>query len=413
VARAARAAPPGPAQPRAADLLLDGTVAFYDEGYVAGLPALRRAIAEFGAGMSVEEELHWLYLAAVTALRTWDDAAWDALSARHVALARGTGELSELPLALTSRSYVLLFAGQLADAAALTDEALAVEEAIGSNLAPYGTLGVAAFRGDEAEATAVFEAAMTDLTRRGEGVGITIAQWAMSVLYNGLGRYRDALAAARHAFEYEDDVGGLVWAWTELVEAAVRCELPEIAADVCCRFAELTGASGTDWALGVLSRSQAMLAEGKAAEDLYRESVDRLGRTRMRVQHARAHLLYGEWLRRERRNGEAREHLRTAHGMLESMGVAGFAERAARELRAAGGTVRGRAAGSRHDELTAQEAQIARMARDGLSNPEIATRLFISARTVQYHLHKVFTKLGITSRGQLDHALPAGPRLPD
>jgi DNA-binding CsgD family transcriptional regulator len=407
VARAVRTEQP--AHSRAPDLLLDGTAAGYTDGYVAGLPMLRLGLARFGAGMSVDEQLRWLYLACITALRVWDDTSWDALSARQVELARAVGQLSDLPLALVSRAYLLLFSGDLAGAAALVDEAQAVEEATGGSPEPYGPLGLAAFRGDEAAALPVIDAAVADVTRRGEGQGITFAQWAKAVLYNGIGRYPEALAAARCAAEYDADIGSLVWVWPELVEAAVRSDQAAVATGLHRRFTEITEVAGTDWALGMRLRSQAMLADGAVADDLYRESIDRLARTRMRVQHARAHLLYGEWLRRRRRTTEARDHLRTAHGMLASMGIGAFAERAGRELRAAGGTVRGRATGNRHDELTAQEAQIARMARDGLSNPEIGTRLFISARTVQYHLRKVFTKLGVTSRGQLEQALPHEP----
>jgi ATP/maltotriose-dependent transcriptional regulator MalT len=407
VARAAAAAPPAPGEPRALDLLLDGTVAACTDGYGAGVPTLREALRRFGTGMSAEEELHWLYLASITALRIWDDATWDLLSARHLRLARQLGALGELPLALTSRGVLLMFTGDLTAAAAMAGEARAIEEATGSNLAPYGALGLAAFCGDEAAAGAVLERGLEDVTRRGEGVGVTIAEWAKAVLCNGVGRYRDALAAALRAAEYDNDVSQLVWVWPELVEAAVRSEQTTLGADACARLAELTGASGTDWALGMQLRSEALLRDGKVAEDRYVESIARLGRTRMRVQLARTQLLYGEWLRRERRHNEAREQLRTAHHALEAMGVAGFAERAARELRAAGGTVRKRVDATRSERLTAQEAQIAGMARDGLSNPEIATRLFISARTVQYHLRKVFTKLGISSRGQLDQVLPA------
>jgi DNA-binding CsgD family transcriptional regulator len=404
----ARAVGAAPAAPGALDLLLDGTAACYTDSFVAGVPLLRDAVAAFGS-VPVDEQLNWLYLASITALRIWDDAAWDTLSARQVELTRTMGRLADLPMALISRAYLLLFSGELAAATALVDEALTVENAVGSSPAPYGPLGVTAFRGDEAAALPVIEAAVADVTRRGEGEGITFAQWAKAVLYNGLGRYPEALAAAGCAAEFDVDLGSQVWVWPELVEAAARCDRMAVAADLHCRFVEITEAAGTDWALGMRCRSAALLAEGKVAEDLYRESVDRLGRTRLRAHLARAHLVYGEWLRRERRTADAREQLRTAHTMLDSMGIGAFAERAARELRAAGGTVGRRPDPGRHDRLTAQEAQIARMARDGLSNPEIATRLFISARTVQYHLRKVFTKLGITSRGQLDRALPDRP----
>jgi DNA-binding CsgD family transcriptional regulator len=302
-----------------------------------------------------------------------------------------------------------LFAGELSAAASLTDEAQAVKEATGSSLAPYGALGLAALRGDEAGTLSLVDATRDDVTRRGEGVGITLAEWASAVLHNGRGRYQDAEAAARSATSYEADLGSMIWPLAELIEAAARSGMTETAADAGKRLAVMTDASGTDWALGLQARSLALVSEGDEAERLYRESLARLGRTRLRLDLARAHLLYGEWLRRERRRSDAREQLRTAHGMLEATGVDAFADRAARELRATGETARKRTPACRQEELTAQETQIARLARDGLSNPEIGTRLFISAHTVQYHLRKVFAKLGITSRSQLDRVLPGSP----
>ncbi|HEX3792108.1 MAG TPA: AAA family ATPase [Pseudonocardiaceae bacterium] len=408
IARAAESAPPPQADPRAWDLLLDGTAAMYNRGYAAGVPMLRQALTDFGAGMSAEHELHWLWLASITAMQLCDDDRWDTLSARHVELARTTGALSELPLALTLRALFLLFCGDLAAAGALADEAQAIKDATAISLAPYGALGLAAFRGDEAVAAEVFRATLADVTRRGEGVGVTMAEWANSVLCNGLGRYHDAVAAARQSIAYDADRGSLALPCVELVEAAVRCDELGTAADAYRRLAEVTGASGTDWALGLRARSKALLSAGDEAEALYLESIGHLGRTRLRVDLARVHLLYGEWLRRARRHLEAREQLRSAQTMLEAMGMAAFAERARRELRAAGVAVRKRVDARPHDELTAQEAQIARMARDGLSNPEIASRLFISAHTVQYHLRKVFTKLGVSSRAQLEIVLPQG-----
>jgi DNA-binding CsgD family transcriptional regulator len=407
VACAAVAAPPPQRAPRAPDLLLDGLTGDYNHGYAAELPTIREALATFGDNMSTEEELHWLSWATVAAMRTWDDDHWDALSARHVQLAREAGALGELPLALTLRTYMLLFAGDLQAAASLTDETQAVKDATGSNLAPYGALGLAALRGDETRAAVLLEATKDDVTRRGEGLGITLAEWANAVLHNGLGQYDKAFAAAQRATAYESDLASMVWPAAEVFEAAVRSGGPEDAAATYPRFAEMTTASGTSWALGLQARSHALLSEGNTAERLYREAIAHLEQTRLRVDLARSHLLYGEWLRRQRRNIDARDQLRTAHGMLEAMGVAAYAERARRELRAAGGTVHKRTITTRHHELTAQEAQIAELARDGLSNPEIGTRLFISSRTVQYHLGKVFTKLGITSRSQLDSVLPS------
>jgi DNA-binding CsgD family transcriptional regulator len=408
IARATAAAPP-PLAPHAPDFLLDGLTAEYNDGYAAGTPMLRRALATFGDGMSAEEQLRWLWLATVAAMRVWDDHGWEALSARHVRLAREVGALSELPLALTSRACMLVFAGDLTAAASLTGEAQAVNEATGSNLAPYAALGLAALRGDEAGTLALLDATKQDVARRGEGAGITFAEWANALLNNGLGRYPDALAAAWRATSYEADLGSMIWPTVELIEAAARSGVTETAAGACERFAVMTDASGTDWALGLQARSQALLREGEEAERLYREALARLGRTRMRVDLARAHLLYGEWLRRQRRRSDAREQLRTAHGMLEGIGAAAFAERARRELRATGETARRRTLVAGQEDLTAQEAQIARLARDGLSNPEIGTRLFISAHTVQYHLRKVFAKLSITSRSQLDRVLPGIP----
>jgi DNA-binding CsgD family transcriptional regulator len=396
--------------PGAADLLLDGITAYYNEGPAAGVPLLRRSLTAFGNGrpdVADGDGLRWLWLSvAAGAMRIWDHDLMDVLSARHVRLARGTGALSELPLALTSRAYFHLFAGELGPAAALAQEFGAVKEATGIALAPYAAVGVAAFQGDDATASALIDATLTDVTGRGEGVGITIIQWANAALNNGLGRYDQALAAATHAFGYQDDLGSLLWTAPELIEAAARTGDAAAAARGHAALTELTSACGTDWGLGVLARSRALMSEGAEAEELYREAVTRLGRTRLRIDLARAHLLYGEWLRRERRRGDAREQLRPASELFQAMGLAGFAERAGRELRSTGETARRRAPAGRPQELTAQESLIAGLARDGLSNPEIGTRLFISAHTVQYHLRKIFAKLGIASRSQLSAVLP-------
>jgi DNA-binding CsgD family transcriptional regulator len=409
VARAAADAPPPvPLHGAgAADFLLDGMTAYYSEGPAAGVPLLRRAVTAFGDGQPGDDGLRWLWLSVVAgAMRIWDHDLMDVLSARHVRLARGTGALSELPLALTSRAYFHLFAGELGTAAALAQELGTVMEATRIALAPYTAVGVAAFRGDQPAAAALIDATLTDATRRGEGVGITIIQWANALLNNGLGRYDQALAAATHAFGYQEDLGSLLWAAPELIEAAARTGDTAAAARGYTVLSELTSGCGTDWGLGVLARAGALLTGGAEAEELYREAVTRLGRTRLRVDLARARLLYGEWLRRERRRGDAREQLRPAYELFQAMGVAGFAERAGRELRSTGETARRRAPAARQQELTAQEALIAGLARDGLSNPEIGTRLFISAHTVQYHLRKIFAKLGIASRSQLSGVLP-------
>ena len=412
VARAASAAPRPLDDPRVPDLLLDGLAANFNEGYAAGVPFLRQALAAFGRGMSADEELRWLWLTTLAALHLWDDERWDMLSARYVGLARKAGALSELPLALSTRSMMLLFAGDLATATALTGEGRAVIDATGSQFAPYAAMGLAASQGRQAEVSALIEATAGDVALRGEGIAMSVAEWANALLHNGLGRYREAMRAAQRALYYQEYPGmrypGIAnWAAAELVEASARSGMTETAADTCRWIAEMTSASGTSWALGVEARSRALVTEGHGAESLYQDSIMHLDRSRVRAELARAHLLYGEWLRRRRRRGDAREQLRTAQDMLEAMGMEAFAERARRELRATGETARKRtAAAAVNQELTAHEAQIARLAREGLSNPEVGARLFLSPRTVQYHLGNVFAKLGITSRSQLIHALP-------
>jgi DNA-binding CsgD family transcriptional regulator len=411
VAQAARAGRAGlsPEPPRAADLLLDGLALLITEGHAAGAPTLKRALRAFrGQHISREEELRWLWLAGRTAALLWDYETWDVLSARHVQLARETGALTVLPIALNSRIGLHAVAGELAAAASLVEEVEAVLQATGTEGLPYGALTLAAWQGREAQASELIEASMTGVLRRGEGMGLAVIQWASAVLYTGLGRYEDALAAAEQASEHPQVLWFSTWGSVELIEAAARSGQPERAADALRRLSETTRASGTDWALGIEAGSRALLSDGEDAERLYREAIDRLERTRLAAYLARAHLLYGEWLRRERRRLDARGHLRTAHEMLVAMGVQAFAERAERELLATGETARKRTVETR-DELTAQEAQIARLARDGLSNPEIGARLFISSRTVEYHLHKVFAKLDIGSRALLDRVLPGEP----
>jgi DNA-binding CsgD family transcriptional regulator len=406
VARAALAVPPPSHPPRPSDLLLDGLVAQYNEGYAAGLPMLREGIHAFGADMPADEELRWHWVAGIVARHVWDDERWDVLSDRHVQLARSVGALSELPIALNSRAFMLLFAGELTGAESLIHELQPVIEATGSTRTPYVALGVAALAGRQADAVALADVISREADLRGEGIAIAVVEWAEALLNNALGDYQKATTAAERSIDYVGEMITPPWAAVELVEAATRSGRNDVAADALRRLAEITSASGTDWAGGIEARSRALLSDSDTAERLYRESIERLGRTRVRADLARAHLLYGEWLRRERRRLDAREQLRLALNMLEAMGMEGFAERARRELRATGETARTRTVVNRDQDLTAQEAQIARMARDGLSNPEIAVRMFISARTVQYHLKKVFAKLGISSRGQLDRVLP-------
>ena len=406
VARDVEAAAPPTRAPRASDFLLDGLVAHFTRGYAAGLPFLHEALDLFETDVPVEEKLRWYWVADVVAQHLWEDDRWQLLTDRHVQLARDVGALSELPMALSARAFILLFAGELAEAAALVQELQAAMDATGTSLAPYAGMGLEAFRGRRAETAALVDATIEDVSLRGEGNGIAVAQWATAVLNNGVGDYQTAMTAAQRATDHPGEIVSPPWALVELIEAAARSGKSETAAEALRRLTEITSASGTNWALGVEARSRALLSDHDTAERLYRESIELLGRTRMRADLARAHLLYGEWLRRQRRRIDARAQLRVAYEMLEAMGMEAFAERAGRELRATGETTRKRSVATGDEQLTAQEALIARMARDGLSNPEIAARMFISARTVQYHLRKVFAKLGIESRTQLDRVLP-------
>jgi DNA-binding CsgD family transcriptional regulator len=405
-ARGATAAPPSDS--RAPDLLLEGMATLITDGYETGVPAVQRALSVFRDGdLPIGEQLRWLFVATRCAIDIWDDESWRDLAIRQVELARAVGALSLLPFAITQRFGMHLHAGEFATVAQLVDEFSVLKEATATGLPDFGTMILAAWQGRSREAFRLIDEFITDMSERGQGYGVSLPHYTASVLYNGLGRYADAMASAELASEQRDDLAFANLALAELIEAAVRGGQPERAAAAMGRLTELTLPSGTAWGLGVAARSRALLSEGDEAERLYREAIGHLSSAPARTELARAHLLYGEWLRRQRRRREAREHLHTARDMLEAMGMDAFAERAGRELRATGETARKRtAATARDEELTAQEAHIARLAREGLSNPEIGTRLFISARTVQYHLGNIFAKLGIASRSQLSHVLP-------
>jgi len=398
-AEAARAAPAAE-QPRAADLLLDGLATRFTEGYSAGLPPLRTALDEFrDMNGSTAGEVRWLWLGCRLAQDLWDDELWYVLATRGMSVARETGALSVLPIAATYRAALCVHAGDFGAASSLIAEADAITDATGMAPLKYAALMRAAWRGNEAEALELIEAGRLEGTARGEGMGLRVLEWATALLYNGCGRYGEALAAAKRGCE-QDDVGLFGWSLVELIEAGVRSGETEASSAALDRLSARTQASGTDWALGIEAGSRALLSDGPDAERLYGEAVDRLARTRGVVHLARARLLYGEWLRRENRRVDAREQLRVAHDTFSGIGAEGFAERAERELQATGETARKRTEDTR-GALTPQEAQIARLAKDGLSNPEIGAQLFISPRTVQYHLRKVFLKLDITSRNQL------------
>ena len=404
VSRAVRALPPPAHPPRPDDLLLDGLARLVTDGPAAAAPALRHARSAFAsADVPAAEAFWWGWLAPAAGYALWDDNDWD-LTARQVQLAREAGALDQLPLLLSRLAMDAVWSGDLGAGASLITETDTVCAATGSRHVSYAAAMLAAFRGREAEAAPLIQATLERAAAGGEGATVPGAHWVAAVLCNGLGRYEEALAAARQAREHQHAFAA-AWALPELIEAAARTGSMRAASDALDLLAERARAGGTDWGLGIEARSRALLSEGEEAERLYLEAIGRLGRTRLRPDLARAHLVYGEWLRQQRRRGEAREKLRTAHGMLEEMGLEAFARRARRELQATGETARKRTVATRI-ELTAQEAQIARLARDGLSNPEIGARLFLSPRTVQYHLGKVFTKLAITSRSQL-HGIPS------
>ena len=409
VAEAARSAPPSPGPAGGPDLLLDGLALLVTEGYPAGAPVLRRAVSAFrGTDVSRDEELRWLWLACHAAQMAWDYDSWDVLSGRQVALARDAGALITLPIVFSTRARAHVFAGEFTEAASMVAQAESVTEATGSSIALQGAVALAVFRGQEAQAARLIQTATDDAGRRGEGGALSLMDWAAAVLYNSLGRYEEALAAAQRASNDSPAVQFTGWALVELVEAAVRSAVPGRAAGALRRLSGIARACGTDWALGAEARSRALVSDGAAAESLYREAIDRFGRTRLCVERGRAHLIYGEWLRRQRRRRDARDQLGSAYEIFDSIGAAAFADRARIELRATGGYARQRAVEAR-DPLTAQEALIARLAGDGASNPQIAAQLFISPATVAYHLRKVFTKLGVSSRSQLAPALPAQP----
>jgi DNA-binding CsgD family transcriptional regulator len=394
VGRAARAAPPAAGPGAVDDLLLDGLALQATGGYQAGLGTLRRAIGGFLA----EEERSAasagvLWLACRTAVNLWDDESWYQLARRMVTVARGTGALIDVPSALSTLTAVSVLAGDFTGATSLIDQTITANAITGGRPPLHGLLALAAWQGRSDPALAQRESAPPE-----------IGGYTAALLYNGLGRYEEALAAARRGSEHAELLGYRLWALPELAEAGMRCGRPDLAEQAVRQLRQTTSVSATDWGLGIQARSQAVIASGQAAEDLYRESIARLGRTRIRTHLARAHLLYGEWLRREKRRIDAREQLRIASEMFTAMGADAFAGRAERELAATGERVRKR------DirpvvELTPQEGQIARLASEGQSNPEIAAQLFISPRTVEYHLHKIFAKLDITSRGQLARVL--------
>jgi len=401
---ATRALPPA-AEPRMADLVLDGLARIVTDGPIAAVPALRRAVRAFAdADLTVAEALRWGWLAPAAASVLWDDAACRVLLVRQVALARQAGALDQLPVMLDALGAAVAANGDFAAASALIAEAEAARVMTGARAVPCAAMLLAALRGCPTEAVPLIEASIAEAEAGGQAIAVVYAHWAAALLNNGLGRYEEALTAARQASQDSTALHTSMQPLPQLVEAAARTGQSGLAHDALRQLAETAQPSGTDSALGLQARCRALLSQGADTEELYREAIDRLGRTELRPELARAHLLYGEWLRREGRRVHAREQLRTAHDLFAEIGMAAFAERARRELIATGETVRKRSVET-ITTLTAQEALIARLARDGRTNPEIGAQLFLSGRTVEWHLRKIFTKLSISSRRDLHAAL--------
>jgi DNA-binding CsgD family transcriptional regulator len=403
IAEAALAGPP-PENPQPSDLLMQGLAVQATKGYAAGAPLLKAALDAFQREDDLSaNDARWLWFAGLIALFMWDDDAWTVLFTRQLELARETGALSALVFLLGTGIGVYAFFGELKTASVLEGEQRAATEATGLAADPSGALALAAVRGRETEFSELIQTTISDAEARGEGLAMSSAEFLSGCLYNGLGRYEAALASVLPAERFYTE-GPAIWALTELIEAAVRCGQPERARRAFEWVEETTRAAGTDWALGIEARLRALLSDGDDADELYMEAIRRLGRTRIRVQLARTHLLYGEWLRRGRRRLDAREQLRAAYEFFSEAGIEAFAARARLELEATGERARKRSVDTR-GQLTPQETQIARLAAHGETNRAIAARLFISASTVEYHLRKAFRKLGVKSRTQLAERL--------
>jgi DNA-binding CsgD family transcriptional regulator len=401
VAEAARNAPPPPTPPRPIDLLLDGLTIRFTQGYEASVPTLQRALAALrdGDAGTHGDNVCWLWLACHVGAMLWDDESIYLLADRAVRVAREAGALATLPAALNALALMLVLGGELTRAAELLAEEDAITRATGAPPLPNARLSLAAWRGRQPETSALYATMVEDATRRGEGLTVSSAEMSLAYLHNGLGHYDTALAAATPPYEHDELAHSSV-ALPELIEAAVRAGQPERAAAALEQLTSRANASGTPWALGMAARSRALTITGPDAEAHYREAIEQLGRCRIASHLARAHLVYGEWLRREGRRQDAREQLRNAHHMFSNMGAEAYAERAAHELRATGEKPRKRTA-QPTDALTAQELHVARLVATGATNREIGAQLFLSPRTIEAHLRSIFHKLEISSRRQI------------
>jgi DNA-binding CsgD family transcriptional regulator len=408
LAEAALAAPAPAQQPDAIDALLRGLAAVFTKGFAAGARPLQMALDAFRRTDEKDADVNrWVWLACRLAFDLYDEQLSEEMASRGLRLARETGALGILPIAINFRAGLHLHAGEFAAASALMDEAAAISQMTGTAQLVYTTPILASYRGDESRAVPLLDAADREAVNRGQGLALSMTGCARAVLFNGLGHYDEALKAAARACA-NDGLGLYALALVELVEAAARSGQPALAASAVDRLAERTQASNTDWGRGLEARSRALLTDGPAAEAFYEEAITRLSRGRVALHLARAQLVYGEWLRRENRRVDARRQLGAAHDLFEGFGAEAFAERARRELLATGETAHRRTADP-FSLLTPQEAHIARLAGDGLTNPEIGAQLFISPRTVEYHLRKVYPKLDVSSRKQLRRALAGMP----
>jgi DNA-binding CsgD family transcriptional regulator len=378
------------------------------DGRAAATPTLQRA-AKALADMPAEDVLRWGFVSTSANAAVWDYEGMQAISTRNVELLRNAGALGQLPVHLSALGQARAWAGDFAGAAALVAESDSVAGATGSQVAPYTLLRLLALQGREAEASTLIASAIEQAAARGQGLTAIQAHWAAAVLFNGLARYEKAASAARQATSNTFEPWISMWALPELVEAAARIGDMELGREALDRLADTTRPAGTDFGLGIEARSRALLSDGGTAEQLYREAIDRLSCTELRPELARAHLLYGEWLRREGRRVDARDRLRAAHDLFVAIGMEAFGERARHELLATGERVRKRSVETQ-DHLTPQEIQIARLASDGRTNPEIGAQLFLSRRTVEWHLGKVYEKLEVRSRRELPPALERATR---
>jgi DNA-binding CsgD family transcriptional regulator len=375
----------------------------HTDGRAVAIPIFRRA-AHGLAQLPSADVVRWGWTTPMASNVMWDSDRSTAIFERQARIVRDAGALAELPVFLSSVAIDKVWNGDLAAAEVFIAESDSVAASTGSQLPPFAALRLRSLQGREAEASALIEATIRMAEAVGAGLAVRVAQWATAVLYNGLARYDEAASAARQVTATDIDPYPSMWVLPELVEAAARTGDPDLARTALDRLTQMTQPAGTSFALGIQARSRALLSDGTIAEGFYRQAIEQLGRTQLRPELARGRLLYGEWLRREGRRVDARDQLRTAYEMFIAIGMEAFAERARRELLATGETVRKRSVEAQN-QLTPQELQIARLASDGHTNPEIGAQLFLSQRTVEWHLRKIFSKLEVRSRRELPAAL--------